>query len=141
MRQALDQHAGGKYRESGKTAHGHRRQGRNHQAAQYHHPWAEAVGQHAPGKLPDRIGGQVDAIEVGHGHLVQMEGWVLTDTEFGDRKRFTGEIEGRVGQPSDGKDLHAPTLDGSYLLIHGESDLGIGVCRQNWKKTPVFLLC
>ncbi len=123
LRQPLDQHATDKNRQGGKGAHHHRRCGRNQQSAQHHHPWPEAVRQHAPGELPHGIGRQVQAIKVGHHHFVEGETGVIDDAQLGHRKRFASEIERGVRQPGDGENLHAPTLDATRLDIHCGSDL------------------
>ncbi|MNV87347.1 hypothetical protein D3C71_1814640 [compost metagenome] len=111
MRQALHQHAGGEDREGGVTAHHHRRSSRNQQAAEHHHAWAKAVGEHAPGELAHGVGGQVDGVEVGHGGLVEHEVGVFTDAQLGHREGLAGEVEGGVGQPGDGENLHTPTFE------------------------------
>ncbi|MCY1372640.1 hypothetical protein D9M69_598620 [compost metagenome] len=107
--QALDQHAGGKDRQRGKGAHGQGRQGGDSQATQHDYAGAVAVRQDAPGELADGIGSQVDRVQVGHGHLVEVEGRVFGDAQLGDGECLAGEIEGGVGQPGNDEDLQAPT--------------------------------
>ncbi|MNP35360.1 hypothetical protein D3C76_1286880 [compost metagenome] len=125
LRQALDQHAGGEDRQGGETAHHQCRCGGNQQPTQHHHPRPEAVRQDAPGELADGVGGQVDRVEVGHGHLVEHEGRVFGDAELGHGKCFAGEVESGVGKPGDREDLHAPTFEGADMLVHCGSDLRV----------------
>ncbi|MCY1514186.1 hypothetical protein D9M68_487160 [compost metagenome] len=132
--QALDQHAGGEDRQGGEGAHGHRRQGRDHQAAEDHHARAEAVGEDAPGELAHGVGGEVDGIEVGHHGLVEFEVRVFANAELGDGEGLAGEIEGGVGQPGDEEDLDAPALEGfpaaaegTCVVVHGSDP--VWVCR------------
>ncbi|MNF46616.1 hypothetical protein D3C84_277890 [compost metagenome] len=105
----LDQHAGSENGQGGEGPHHRRGQRRDDQAAQHHHARPEAVGQHAPGELPHRVGGEVEGIEIGHVHLVEREARVFGYAELGDGKGLAGEVERGVGQPGDGEDLQAPT--------------------------------
>jgi hypothetical protein len=72
-----------------------------------------------------RISRQIDRIEVGHGHLVEHEGRVFGDAQFGHRKRFAGEVERGVRKPGNRENLHAPTRNGADVLVHGGSDLRV----------------
>jgi len=75
--------------------------------------------------LPDGVSREVDGVEVGHGHFVEHEGGVFGDPQFCHGKGFAGEVERGVSEPGDREDLHAPTLDGADVLVHGDSDLRV----------------
>ncbi|MCY1361252.1 hypothetical protein D9M69_479120 [compost metagenome] len=76
----LDHHAGSEDRQRRNGAHDDGRQGGRHKAAQHNDTCPETIGEYAPHELADRVGGEIERIEVRHRAFLEFETRVFADT-------------------------------------------------------------